>query len=87
MKQHQNTILWQINEKNEKRRKELMEDMEQERVKRLQELTYQMRIKEEQDKGRIMVSSVDSSWRKLRELDFTKKSMQSRKCSVLSIDG
>ena len=55
MKQHQNTILWQINEKNEQRRREILEEMEQERVKRLQELNYQMRIREEQEKGRILL--------------------------------
>jgi hypothetical protein len=55
MKQHQNTILWQINEKNELKRKEILEQMEEERVKRLQELNYQMRIREEQEKGRQMV--------------------------------
>lgn len=55
MKQHQNTILWQINEKNEQRRREILEEMEQERIKRLQELNYQMRIREEQEKGRILL--------------------------------
>ena len=55
MKTHQNTILWQINEKNEKKRKELLEQMEDEREKRLQELNYQLRIKEEQEKGRMML--------------------------------
>ncbi len=55
MKQHQNTILWQINEKNEKRRKEILEEMEDERQKRLQELNYQMRIREEQEKGRQLL--------------------------------
>lgn len=55
MKQHQNTVLWQINEKNEKKRKEILDQMEDERVRRLQELNYQMRIREEQEKGRQMV--------------------------------
>lgn len=55
MKQHQNTILWQINEKNEVKRKEILEEMEVERQKRLQELNYQMRIREEQEKGRQML--------------------------------
>jgi hypothetical protein len=56
MKQHQNTVLWQINEKNELKRRQILEQMEEERVKRLQELNYQMRIREEQEKGRQMVT-------------------------------
>jgi hypothetical protein len=55
MKQHQNTILWQVNERNEKVRKNLLEEIEDERQKRLQELNYQLRIKEEQEKGRILL--------------------------------
>lgn len=55
MKQHQNTVLWQINEKNEKKRQEILDQMEEERVKRLQELNYQMRIREEQEKGKLML--------------------------------
>jgi hypothetical protein len=56
MKQHQNTILWQINEKQEGRRKELLDQMEQERQRRMKELHYQMRIDQEKERGRRIVS-------------------------------
>lgn len=58
MRQHQNTILWQVNEKREKDRKKLLEEMEDERLRRLKELQYQMRIDQEKEKGRRLVSLI-----------------------------
>lgn len=55
MKQHQNTVLWQVNEKQEKQRQELLSKMEDERIARLKELQYQMRIEEERQKGHQLV--------------------------------
>lgn len=59
MRQHQNTVLWQVNEKREKSRKEILEEMEQERERRLKELQYQMRIDQERERGRRLVSPFD----------------------------
>ena len=56
MKQHQNTILWQINERKEQERQHVLRNMEDERERRLKELQYQMRIQQEREKGRQMVS-------------------------------
>jgi len=62
MKQHQNTILWQVNEKEELKRRQLLQEMEYERTKRLKELEYEMMIEKEKEKGRILVIfSVTSS--------------------------
>ena len=63
MKQHQNTILWQVNEKQELKRQQLLEDMETERKKRLQELEYQMMIEREKDKR------VEDLMEKMRQME------------------
>lgn len=55
LRQHQNLILWQVNEKQETRRQALLEDMEAERARRLNEINYQRRIGEEQELGRRLV--------------------------------
>lgn len=60
MKQHQNTILWQINEKREKERMEMLEKMEEERQRRLKELEYEMRIQQEKERGRILLEKTKS---------------------------
>jgi len=55
-KQHQNEVLWQINEKNEQKRRAILDEMEEERKKRLVELNYERRIKEEEQIGRQRIA-------------------------------
>lgn len=55
-KQHQNEVLWQINEKNEQKRRAILDEMEEERKKRLVELNYDRRIKEEEQIGRQRIA-------------------------------
>jgi hypothetical protein len=47
--------LWQINERNENKRADLLKDMEAERSARLVELNYQRRIKDEEMRGKEIV--------------------------------
>merc|ERR1712183_174029 len=55
-KSHQNEVLWQINEKNEQKRRVILDEMEEERKKRLVELNYDRRIKEEEHIGRQRIA-------------------------------
>ena len=55
-KVHQNEILWQINEKNEDKRRDILGDMEEERKRRLVELNYERRIRDEENIGRQKIS-------------------------------
>lgn len=54
-KQHQNALLWQVNEKTEKRREDLVKGMEDERQRRLNDLNYERRIREELHVGKAKV--------------------------------
>lgn len=55
-KSHQNEVLWQINEKNESKRRGILDEMEEERKKRLVELNYERRIKDEEHIGRQKIA-------------------------------
>lgn len=54
-KSHQNEVLWQINDKAERKREALLKDMEAERQRRLTELNYDRRIKDEEARGKELI--------------------------------
>lgn len=60
-KQHQNELLWQVNERNENKRATLLKEMESERERRLVELNYERRIKEEEQRGKQIVADAKYS--------------------------
>lgn len=62
-KQYQNCLLWQINDKNERRRKELLEGIQDERQRRLEKLNLETRIKHEKELGnkRVMEAKLANS--------------------------
>jgi len=55
-KQHQQEVLWQMNEKQETRRERLMREMDEERNRRLLELNFDRRIREEEARGRQLIA-------------------------------
>ena len=62
-KQYQNCLLWQINDKGEKRRQELLVGIQDERQRRLEKLNLDTRIKYEQELGhkRVMEAKLANS--------------------------
>ena len=55
-KTHQGLLLKQIGEKSDMSRRKLQEQMEEEKAAKLREIEYNKRIKDEQEKGKQMVS-------------------------------